>query len=221
MFFSLARPYILYHKMGQVPCCSSRSSTPQLSDSDLSTFSWTDSEPSRSQSMHNMTSCDHSQHERYNTYRVDKRVQDVKLSPPALKCFIIPSFGEDPPDNVAVKLKMSDKMASDFLKGVGEDFDIIQQLIKEDDNKQLYEVRLMCHFAQKKVKEFKKAIGDAMKSLKLKHTQKGCKYNKIYIHVRNRSYTYYNMCLSNYDSKLEHPFRISGSSSPEQDRFIR
>ena len=34
----------------------------------------------------------------------------------------------------------------------------------------------MCHFAQKKVEEFKKAISEAMKVLKLK-SQKGCKYN--------------------------------------------
>ena len=105
------------------------------------------------------------------------RTRDTKLhSPPALECFIIPSFGEDPPSDVAVKLKLSGKMASKFLKGVGEDLDIIQQLIKEDENKQLYEVRFMCHFAQKKVEEFEKAISEAMKDLKVK-TRKGCKYN--------------------------------------------
>ena len=110
---------------------------------------------------------------------LDATRYNIQPSPPALECFIIPSFGEDPPGNVAVKLKMSDKMASKFLKGVGEDLDIIQKLIMEDDNKQLLEVRLMCHFAQKKVEEFKKAIGDAMKNIKLKRTstQKGCKYN--------------------------------------------
>ena len=98
---------------------------------------------------------------------------------PKLECFIIPSFGEDLPGNVAVKLKMSDKMASEFLKGIEKDFDIIQQLIEDDDNKQLRVVQFMCHFSQKKVEEFKKAIGDAMKNIKLKRTptQKGCKYN--------------------------------------------
>ena len=144
-----------------------------------SSQSLTDSEPSRS---HSMTSYDHSQRERSRTgsFREVDRARDIKPSPP-LECFIIPSFGEDPPDNVAVKLKITDKMASDFLEGVGEDFDIIQKLIMEDDNKQLREVRLMCHFAQKTVKEFKKAIEDAMKNLKLKHTQKGCKYNHRFI----------------------------------------
>ena len=139
-----------------------------------SSQSLTDSEPSRS---HSMTSYyDHSQreHNHTNSFRVDDRARDIKPSPP-LECFVIPSFGEDPPDNVAVKLTISDKMANKFLKGIEKDFDIIQQLIMEDDNKQLREVRLMCHFAQKTVKEFKKAIGDAMKNLKLKHTQKGCK----------------------------------------------
>ena len=125
--------------------------------------------------------CDSSEHEGVSLSGSwqDLTVDATQPSPPALECFIIPSFGEDPPGNVAVKLKMSDKMASKFLKGVGEDLDTIQQLIKEDDKKQLYEVRLMCHFAQKKVEEFKKAIGDAMKNIKLKRTptQKGCKYN--------------------------------------------
>jgi hypothetical protein len=108
------------------------------------------------------------------------RTRDTKHSPPALECFVIPSFGKDPPRNVA------DKMASDFLEGVGEDFDIIQRLIKEDDTKQLHEVRLMCHFAQKKVREFKKAIEDAMKNIKLKHTHKGCKYT-IIINIKGLS----------------------------------
>ena len=164
--------------MGQGLCCCPHSSTPQLGDNELhlSIRTLTDSEPSRS---HSMTSFDRVQRDRIRTssFRVDDRARDVKPSTP-LECFIVPSFGEDPPDNVAVKLTMSDKMASKFLKGVEKDFDIIQKLIMEDDTKQLLEVRLMCHFAQKKVEEFKKAIGDAMKNLKLKHTQKGCKYNK-------------------------------------------
>jgi hypothetical protein len=101
----------------------------------------------------------------------------IQPNPPALECFIIPSFGEGPPGDVAVKRKISDKMATKFLEGVGEDFDIIQELIKEDDTKQLLEVRLMYYFAQKKVEDFKKEIGDAMKSLKLEPAQKGCKYN--------------------------------------------
>ena len=180
--------------MGQILCCCSRSSTPQPSANEshhLSTSSLTDSESSRSQSMHNMTLHDVSQCERHHPLSFQgQRARDVEPSPPALECFIIPSFGEDPPDNVAVKLKITDKMANNFLEGVGKDFNIIQQLIKEDDTKQLLEVRLMCHFAQKKVKEFKKAIGDAMKCLKLKHTQKGCKYNKyLYLYVIDHTHT--------------------------------
>ena len=87
---------------------------------------------------------------------------------PQLDCFIIPSFGKDTPDNVAVK-----KMAGDFLKGVGDDFEIIKQLVKNDSCKHLYEVEFMCHFAQKKTADFTKTIEDAMKDLKMK--RKGCK----------------------------------------------
>lgn len=122
--------------------------------------------------------------------RVDDGAQDIKQSP-LLECFIIPSFGEDPPDNVAAKLKMSDKMASNFLKGVEKDFDIIQRLINKDGSKQLRKVKLMCHFAKKKVEEFIEEIGDAMKDLKLK-PQKGCKYNTCTI----CTYMYmYNNCM--------------------------
>ena len=88
---------------------------------------------------------------------------------PPLKCFVIPSFGKDPPGNVALK-----KMAGDFLKGVREDFQTIQQLIKEDGYKQLLEVEFMCHFAQNKVATFKERIKDAMQTLNLDRI--GCKY---------------------------------------------
>ena len=160
-------------------CCCEQPSHPsneiRLESVAGSLQSLTDSEHSLS---HSLTSYDHSQRKRIRTssFRGDDRARDVKPSP-LLECFVIPSFGEDPPKDVAVKLKVheSDKMASEFLKGVGEDFDIIQQLIKEDDNKQLYEVSFMCHFAQKKVEVFKKAISEAMKDLKLK-PQKGCKH---------------------------------------------
>ena len=154
---------------------SINSSGPLLS---LSSESVTDDELS-----HSGTVYDSRQHEYISLSRsrddlsIMDRTQDTKLhSPPELDCFIIPSFGEDPPSDVAVKLKLSGKMASKFLKGVEEDFDIIQQLIQEDDKKQLRGVRLMCHFAQKKVKEFKEEIRKAMEDLKLK-TQKGCKCN--------------------------------------------
>ena len=42
-------------------------------------------------------------------------------------CVIVPSFGTDPPSNVVVK-----KSAGDFLKGVGDDFKIIQRLVRDD-----------------------------------------------------------------------------------------
>ena len=156
-----------------------------LSISTITSFeSSTESESSRCLSMNSFVGYDRSQYEHNFTisFREDEGAQGIKQSPP-LECFIVPSFGQDPPDNVAVK-----KMAGDFLKGVGQDFDIIQQLIKEDGDKQLLEVRFMCHFAQKKVEEFKKAIGDAMKSLKLKRTQKGCKY------IHNNTYSSYLGC---------------------------
>ena len=86
-----------------------------------------------------------------------------------LECFIIPSFGKDPPDNVAVK-----KMAGDFLRGVEDDFEIIQQLIKDDSQKRLFEVKFMCHFAQENVAKFKRRIKSALQELKME--QKGCKY---------------------------------------------
>lgn len=125
--------------------------------------------------MTSSTDYDHIQHERIS---LSSSWQDLTVAQsPELDCIIIPSFGEDPPGNVAIKLKMSGKMSSKFLEGVGEDLDIIQQLIIEDNTKHLREVRLMCHFAQKKVREFKKKIRETMKDLKQKRAQKGCKYS--------------------------------------------
>ena len=166
-----------------------------LSISAVTSFeSSTESESSRCYSMNSSIGYDRSRNERNFTKScgVDDGARDVKQSP-ELECFIIPSFGQDPPGNVAIKPKMSD----DFLEGVGEDFDIIQQLITEDGRKQLREVRLMCHFSQKKVEEFKKKIGDAMKSLKLKHEKrKGCKFNSSYIGVHEMHGRVHVMCLS-------------------------
>ena len=94
---------------------------------------------------------------------------------PQLQCFIIPSFGKDPPENVAVK-----KMAGDFLRGVRDDFKVIQELIQNDGHKYIYQVDFMCHFAQQKVKEFKEAIEDAMKNLRLRRTEEGRKHDILY-----------------------------------------
>lgn len=93
-----------------------------------------------------------------------------------LHCFIVPSFGKDPPDNVAVK-----KMAGDFLRGVGDDFEIIKQLIKNDSCKHLYDVEIMSYFAQKKPSDFTKIIEDAMIDLKMKH--KGCKFKWLFVAI--------------------------------------
>lgn len=92
---------------------------------------------------------------------------------PKLECFIIPSFGKEPPTNVAVK-----KASSDFLKGVGDDLKIIQGLIGKDKEKELGNVQIMCHFEQVKLASFLRIIEDRMKDLKLKSAdngQKGCK----------------------------------------------
>ena len=87
-----------------------------------------------------------------------------------LECFIIPSFGKDPPENVAVK-----KMAGDFLRGVGDDFKSIQNLVEKDNQKELVNVQLMCHFEQVKLADFIVNIEERMKDLKIKSTAKGCK----------------------------------------------
>ena len=148
-----------------------------LSISTIVSFeSSTESESSRCFSMCPSVGYDRSQYEHsFSSLREDDGARDIKQSPP-LECFIIPSFGKHPPGNVAVK-----KMAGDFLVGVRDDYKVIQDLIEKDDHKQLYKVDFMCHFAQKKVEVFKTAIGDAMKSLKLKRSQKGRKY--MHIHV--------------------------------------
>ena len=97
---------------------------------------------------------------------------------PKLECIIVPSFGKDPPSNVVLK-----KASSDFLKGVGDDFKIIQDLIGKDQQKELGRVQLMCHFEQVKLADFTKMIKDRMQDLKLKRAEnaendrKGCKYN--------------------------------------------
>ena len=95
---------------------------------------------------------------------------------PKLECIIVPSFGKDLPSNMVPK-----KESSDFLRGVGDDFKIIQDLIGKDQQKELDRVQLMCPFEQVKLAEFKKMIEDKMQDLKLKRAEnvendrKGCK----------------------------------------------
>ena len=70
------------------------------------------------------------------------------------------------------------EVASDFLKGVGDDFHIIQRLIEEDSYKELGRVQMMCHFEKVKLANFIEMIEDRMKSSILRHTgdnQKGRK----------------------------------------------
>ena len=91
-----------------------------------------------------------------------------------LECLIVPSFGKHPPRNVVMK-----KVSSDFLKGVGDDFKIIQRYIDKDYQKELVNVTLMCHFEQVKVVKFTKIIEDRMNDIRLRNAddgQKGCKY---------------------------------------------
>ena len=97
---------------------------------------------------------------------------------PKLECFIIPSFGKEPPTNVAVK-----KTSNDFLKGVGDDLTIIQGWIRNDKQKNLGNVELLCHFKQQKLANFTRIIGDRMKDLRLNganNGEKGCKYTYAY-----------------------------------------
>ena len=56
---------------------------------------------------------------------------------PKLECIIVPSFGTNLPNNVVPK-----KASTDFLKGVGDDFKIIQELISKDQQKDWLEFRL-------------------------------------------------------------------------------
>ena len=97
-------------------------------------------------------------------------VTDGATCNPKLECFIIPSFGREPPINVARK-----KASSDFLKGVGDDMKVIQGLIEKDYQKDLVNVTIMCHFEQVKLASFMRTIEDRMKDLKLKSGDKGCK----------------------------------------------
>ena len=98
---------------------------------------------------------------------------------PQLECVIVPSFGIDPPENVAVK-----KSAGDFLQGVGDDLNNIQRLMREDDNKELVNVQLMCHFERVKVATFLHRIEEIMQHLRLNEdNEKGCKFMYTLVHV--------------------------------------
>ena len=76
---------------------------------------------------------------------------------PNLRCLVFPSFGDALPSDAAKKKSTA------FLAGVGDDMKVIQRLIKEDKNKSLDEVRMMCHFQQMNVQQCKSLIEDLMK----------------------------------------------------------
>lgn len=80
---------------------------------------------------------------------------------PKLECIIVPSFGTNLPNNVVPK-----KASTDFLKGVGDDFKIIQELISKDKQKELVRVQIMCHFEQVKLAKFTKMIKDRISRFK-------------------------------------------------------
>ena len=96
---------------------------------------------------------------------LQRRIADGIEAKIQLECVIVPSFGTDPPSNVVVK-----KSAGDFLKGVGDDFKIIQRLVRDDSRKELISVQLMCHFERVNVSTFLERIEDLMKRLKLNST---------------------------------------------------
>ena len=116
--------------------------------------------------------------ERYRGFehseRSSRHSSDEKAAcTPKLECFVIPSFGKDPPTNVAVK-----KASNDFLGGVVNDLTTIQRLIGKDDQKELGNIELLCHFKQEKLANFTRIIEDRMKDLKLNGAdigKKGCK----------------------------------------------
>ena len=112
------------------------------------------------------------------TYRQQRSRKVSVEESPQLECIIVPSFGIDPPENVAVK-----KTAGDFLQGVGDDLINIQRLMREDENKELVNVQLMCHFERVKVATFLQIIKEIMQRLRLNgNNKKGCKLNQYKIH---------------------------------------
>ena len=93
---------------------------------------------------------------------------------PKLKCLVVPSYGDRLLPTVAAK-----ESGGDFLKGVGEDSDIIQELIGKDSHKDLIHVQAMFPHKQVKLEEFLSNIERKMMTIKLKKfskPQKGRKY---------------------------------------------
>ena len=159
--------------MGKILSCCSRSSTTQLYQMERSTSTDTRlSEPPPSSHSDNTLEIQRSQSLGQDSLDKFGVVNEGAICNAKLECLIVPSFGKHPPRNVVVK-----KASSDFLKGVGDDFKIIQRLIDKDYQKELVNVTLMCHFEQVKVAEFTKIIEDRMNDIRLKNTD-GQKGNK-------------------------------------------
>ena len=166
-------------------CCCSKSSTPQghevnqlqerkKSRSESRLSATVPAPPSSDSALEGREGFARSQRASQRSNERYSIVTEGVTSNPELECFIIPSFGKEPPTNVAVK-----KASSDFLKGVGDDLKIIQGLIEKDPQKGLVNVTIMCHFEQVKLASFTRIIEDRMKDLKLKSAdkgQKGCEY---------------------------------------------
>ena len=163
-------------------CCSNSSTTQRREENQLqerktsrseSRLSATFPAPSSDSALEGRQSFARSQQASQRSNEKYSVVTEGATGSPKLECFIIPSFGKEPPTNVAVK-----KASSDFLRGVGDDLKIIQGLIGKDYQKELVNVTIMCHFEQVKLAIFTGIIEDRMKDLKLKSAdngQKGCK----------------------------------------------
>ena len=159
--------------MGQVLCCCFRSYTPRSSEdygypngrevSELSDES-SSSAPIPSCQCHGSSSRQRRSRSIEQPSQNYLSIVNVNAScNPKLKCIIISSFGKDLPSNVVPK-----KVSSDFLRGVGDDLTIIQDLIGKDDQKELGNVEILFHFKQEKLATITRVIGDRMKDLKLR-----------------------------------------------------
>lgn len=97
---------------------------------------------------------------------------------PKLECLIVPSFGSRPSCEVVEKKKC------DFLRGVGKDLEIIQNLIERDLQKDLVRVKLRCPFEQVEVVNCIKMIEEKMKDLKLRDKSNSRNGREYILHVR-------------------------------------
>ena len=169
--------------MGNMLCCCSKSSTTQRREENQleerrqsrseSRLSATVPAPSSDGAQEGRKSLTRSQQASQRSNDRFSLVSEGATCNPKLECFVIPSFGKEPPTNVAVK-----KASSDFLRGVGDDLKIIQALIRKDYQKELGNVTLMCHFEQVRVANFTRIIEDRMTDLILRSADNGQKGRK-------------------------------------------